>query len=64
MMVIDNVYELNDLVYLVTDPDQQVRMVTCIKVMPIGITYEVSLGSNASDHYEQEISATKNLLNV
>ena len=61
-MVLNNKYNLWDMVYLITDPDQHQRMVTCIKIQATGLVYELSFGSTGSDHYEKEISETKNIL--
>lgn len=49
-------YTLGDTIYLITDPDQQTRMITGIMIRPHGAVYECSLGSVSSDHYEIEIS--------
>ena len=63
MMVIDNKYEIGDIVYLTTDPDQAKRVVTSIHIRPNEqITYELSCGSHASDHYDFEISDEKTVL--
>jgi len=57
MMVIENKYEFGEMVYLVTDDEQKKRIVTAIKVYPSGqLLYELSCGTDNSDHYEFEIS--------
>lgn len=62
MMVINNVYDLGQIVYLVTDNDQRRRVVTQIRVTPTGILYNLSCGACNSDHYDCEISAEVNVL--
>jgi hypothetical protein len=56
-MTIKNKYELEEQVYLRTDPDQSVRLVTGIFVKPGNVLlYELSCGDETSDHYDFEIS--------
>ena len=62
MMVIENKYEFGQTVYLKTDPDQHARMVTQIKVSPIGIIYLLSFGTMETPHYEIELSTEKDVL--
>lgn len=62
MMVIENKFELEQTVYLLTDEDQLARLVTKICIVPGSITYELSQGHLASIHYDFEISDTKNVL--
>lgn len=62
-MVIDNKFEIGDIVYLTTDGEQLKRVVTSIFIRPNEqITYELSCGSHASEHYDFEISIEKNVL--
>jgi len=63
MMVIDNKYELGQIVYLVTDTDQQPRMITMFKIFPgsTSIMYQLSFGREFSDHYDCEISTEENI---
>ena len=57
----NNKFNNGDLVYLVTDPYQFKRMITGIKFNLGGsIMYEVSIGSETSVHYEQEIYSEVN----
>lgn len=59
-MVINNEYSIEDVVYLKTDPDQRVRIITAIKVMRNGtITYELSHSTYTSWHWDFEFSTTK-----
>jgi hypothetical protein len=62
MMVVDNVFELGDVVYIKTDTEQKPRMVTCLLVKPIGITYELSCGEAVSIHYDIELSLVRNII--
>lgn len=62
MMVINSKYNFFDTVYLKTDPDQRQRLVTRMNITPIGVSYELSCGTQTSWHYEQEISEEKDVL--
>jgi hypothetical protein len=62
MMVIENKYNLGDIVYLKTDPDQLRRIVTAIVVGPNGLLYDLSIGGGGSQHYDIEISVEKDIL--
>ena len=63
MMVIDNKYEIGDIVYIVTDEDQKKRMVTSIVIYKAGeIVYKIVCGTNYSEHYDFELSDKKNIL--
>ena len=61
-MLIENKFELGEIVYLKTDNDQSDRMVIGISVRPAGLLYELSFGSVCSWHYEMEITEEKNVL--
>lgn len=62
MMVIDNKYDIGAFVYLTTDPDQHRRIVTGIKICKGGeLIYEISFGTQTSNHYEFELSAEKDI---
>ncbi|WPU91815.1 hypothetical protein SNE25_21085 [Mucilaginibacter sabulilitoris] len=54
-------YNLGDIVYLKTDPDQLQRMVVAITIRPTGILYELSQAASGSDHYSIEISPSPDL---
>jgi hypothetical protein len=59
-MVIKNAYDIEDVVYLKTDPDQRIRIVTGIKVMRGGLlTYELSHTTYTTWHWDFEFSTTK-----
>lgn len=53
-------FALGEIVYLKTDPDQRERMVTMVRISPLGVTYELSCGDNASAHHEIEIDGIEN----
>jgi hypothetical protein len=57
MMVIDNKYEIGEIVYLKTDLDQIARVVVAITVRPENcIVYSLACGIDSSLHYALEIS--------
>lgn len=63
--VINNKFEIGDIVYLKTDPDQLMRMVFAFRVYKHGeILYDVICGTISSPHYEFEISKEKNFVNA
>jgi hypothetical protein len=59
MMVIDNKFNLSQIVYLTTDPDQLARVVTAIRVEGSGLVYQTTCATFVSEHYDFEISAEK-----
>lgn len=60
-MKISTKFDFFQTVYLKGDPDQVPRVVTEIKLMPGCIVYQLTT-VGYSEHYEQEISATKDQL--
>jgi hypothetical protein len=63
MMVINNLFNIEDLVYLKTDPDQKKRIVTAMLIRPGGsYSYELSCGTEAKWFYEFEISAERDVI--
>lgn len=63
MMVIDNKYNYEQQVYLKTDVDQKLRIVTGLLIRPNGlISYELSCGTECRWHYDFEISTEKDVL--
>jgi hypothetical protein len=63
LIIIENQYELEQMVYLKTDPDQLRRLVTGVMQTPDGILYQLTFVSTVSLHYEFEISDGKDTLN-
>lgn len=61
-MKIENKFNIEQKVYLITDPDQLVRIVTALKILPRGVVYELSCGSTSSEHYDFEITEEKNVM--
>lgn len=55
-------YEVGDTVYLKTDTEQRARLITGIFVKPNDIIYQVSCGSEISNHYAFELSSEINVL--
>lgn len=61
-MRIENEYNIEDVVFLKTDPDQLERIVTGITVRPGNtILYEVACETEETSHYGFEISRQKAL---
>lgn len=55
-MTIETRFDIGQLVYLVTDEDQDAHMVTKISLGGRQLMYELTLGTTSSMHYEFEIS--------
>jgi hypothetical protein len=53
-------YEIGEIVYLVTDPDQSRFMITGILIRSSGTVYELSCGLDVSFHTDIEISSKRN----
>ena len=63
--VLDNDYNLGEIVYLKTDPSQFGRMVTGIKLcIDESILYELTVGEMVTHHYQAEISKEKSTINI
>jgi hypothetical protein len=62
MKVIDNKFELGQIVFLKTDTDQKERIVTGFCVRQYGQSYELMQGNAGSWHSDFEISTEKNVL--
>ncbi len=57
MIVVNNKFEIGEIVYLVTDQEQRKRVVTGITICPDdSLLYEVITGTSPSKHYDFEIS--------
>lgn len=56
------VFWFGDEVYLKTDRDQGLHIVTGLSLRPGGITYKLSKGTVETDHYDFEIATEKNVL--
>jgi len=62
MMVIQNSFDIGELVYLKTDKEQSPRIIYCIKVYKSENIYELACGTTTSSHYEFELSKEVNVL--
>ncbi len=61
-MVIDNKYSIGDFVYLATDVEQTMRLITAITIYPGGhLNYSLTLCTDTSEHYDFEITADENI---
>ena len=59
MITVNNEFSIKDVVFLKTDPQQYDRIVTGIIVRNREVTYELMSETEASEHFDYEISATK-----
>ena len=59
MIIIDNTYELEQVVYLKTDTQQLPRVVYCIEVYKGNLIYGLAQGAGISKHYEFEMTEDK-----
>lgn len=63
-MVIDPKYEIGELVYLQTCPDQYQRLVIAYIVTGSGeVQYQLALGEMITEHFEFELSKEKTFIN-
>lgn len=61
-MIIENKFEMGDLVYLKTDDEQRRRLITGIKVCPDNsLLYELICGTIQSCHYDFEIATEEDV---
>ena len=61
-MLINNMYELQECVFLKTDIYQLERLVTAIQINPNGLVYRLVCGNTESWHYAFEMSKEKQIL--
>ena len=62
MILIDNKYNIGDSLYIKTDKDQKLRILTQITILPIGLRYCLSCDEVDTWHYDIEITNEKNIL--
>lgn len=62
MMVIESKYNIGDKVYLETDAEQNIRIVTGLNVRKTSVSYNLSCGVYESTHYDFEITTEKDVL--
>lgn len=53
-------FEVNDMVYLVSDPDQLMRQIICKLDYSVCISFLLACGTEVTEHYEHEISRERN----
>lgn len=58
-MVIDNKFEIGQIVYLKTDEDRRMRIVCAIRIVPGAFLYVLACGKEVSDHYDFELTEEK-----
>lgn len=62
-MIINNQFEIGQVVYLRSDEDQRARIVVQIAIMPgASLRYCLNCGTVETWHYEIEVSAEKDIL--
>ena len=61
-MMFESLYNLGDIVFLITDSDQSRRIITGIDIRISGAVYELSCGQNTSTHFDFEFSKEKHLV--
>ena len=61
-MVIKTIFNIGDIVYLKTDPDQYERIIVGFEITTRGLMYILNYISSQSYHYEFEITGNKNIL--
>lgn len=62
MIKVNNKFEIEQRVYVVTDINQYPRIVTAITIRQTGLLYEVACGIGTSEHYDFELSETSDIL--
>ena len=55
-------YQLSDIVYLITDSEQETRIVTSITITTSGVTYGLNCGVVYSEHYAFEIAKGEDII--
>lgn len=59
-LTIETNYNIEDVVFLITDTEQLLRIVTAIQISKNGILYRLACGTSESWHYDYEIAKDKN----
>jgi hypothetical protein len=62
MMILNNLFEIGQTVYLITDSDQKPRLIIGILIRPSGILYDLANGERSAWHHEIEITNEQNLV--
>lgn len=62
-MIINNKFNIGDIVYITTDEDQKPRLIYSIEIFTGGyMVYRVVNGTESSTHYDIELSKEVNVL--
>lgn len=61
-MIINNKYDIGQIVFLITDPEQLPRIVTRLIVNMNTVLYDLSCGMEMSAHYDFEMSEEKTIV--
>lgn len=61
-MTINPKFKIGQSVYLKTDEDQKLRIVTGLLIRPNTVLYRVSFRVEETDHYDFELTEEKDLL--
>jgi hypothetical protein len=64
MMVIDEKFNLGQVVYLKVDPEQRALIVVSISVRPGHLAYVLSSGEDSVVAYDIELTETRNVLSI
>ena len=59
MLMIENDYNIGDIVYLKTDKDQGERLIFAIEISSNGLLYRLACGEVNTYHYAIEITTEK-----
>lgn len=62
MITVDNKYNIGDVVFLKTDPEQKERLVFALEVTARDTLYKLACGTEISTHYHFETQTEKNVL--
>jgi uncharacterized protein (UPF0303 family) len=62
MLNIDNKFNIGQIVYVITDKEQEPRIVVAIEISNKDLLYKVCHGVSTSEHYDFELSEEVDLL--
>ena len=62
MMMIENKYNIGDIVYLKTDVEQMERIIIAMEINSGGLLYRLSCGENDTYHYAIEMAVEKSFI--
>lgn len=61
-MILENAFDIGDVIYLKTDVEQEARIVTSIIVGPAGLIYDVNCGTESSRHFDFEMTKERDMV--